>query len=60
MIAQMLAAAARSAVAPAPPDLACLPATLRPAAVGYLLVSRSSSYPAARPGLTHRDERNVL
>ena len=42
------------------PDLACLLATRRPAAVGHLLVSRSSSYPAARPGLTHRDEQNVL
>jgi hypothetical protein len=50
----------RSAVAPAPPDPACLPAARRPAAAGHRLGSAARpATPAARPGMTHRDERNV-
>src|SRR5579862_8475076 len=50
----------RSAVAPASPDPACLPAARRPAAAGHRLGQPPVQLPpAARPGMTHRDERNV-
>ena len=49
-----------SAVAPAPRTWRARPQPEdRPPPVNNL-VSRPSSYPAARPGLTHRDKRNVL
>jgi len=47
----------RSAVVPRSPETGPRPGDRPPPVTG--LVSRPSSYPAARPGMTYRDERNV-